>query len=116
MKALALGQEMTDVIEDVKLTMTEPGFGLAPETCDALVLATTDSLLTGAALPLVVLNAYRWFCRELGRLLRTKCGEVLALNLELLLRKWLTFGLEPNTLQLLVSVVYNKLKAEAHVA
>lgn len=113
MEPLVLNQETKDVLEDIRLSMTEPGFGLAPKECQELVRAATEPVLHGAALPMVLLNAYRWYARELGRLFATKFGPDLAMNLELVLRTWRANGLELNTMQFLITLIYGKLKLAA---
>ncbi len=62
-----------------------------------------------AGLSLMTLNQYRWFVRELGRIMRTDSGPELAMHLELALSKWQKLGLDLNTLQLLVCTIFEKL-------
>ncbi len=52
------------------------------------------------------LNQYRWFLRELTSQLLARTGWDLAFELELLLRKWTMFGLEPDILQTLLCHCY----------
>jgi hypothetical protein len=51
-------------------------------------------------------NAYRWYLRELSKLLRTKTGWDLALELEIALRKWAAYRLDPELLQALMCDCY----------
>jgi hypothetical protein len=47
-------------------------------------------------------QTYRWFLREVSKLLRTKTGWDLALELEICLRKWQDYRLDPVLSQALV--------------
>jgi hypothetical protein len=47
-------------------------------------------------------QTYRWFLREVAKLLRTKTGWDLALELEICLRKWQDYRLDPVLCQALV--------------
>ena len=59
-------------------------------------------VLDAQQLPLVQYNTYRWYLRELSKLLRTKTGWDLALELEICLRKWVAYRLNLTLLQALV--------------
>ena len=62
-------------------------------------------------MPLVQYNQYRWFLRELSKLLRTKTGWDLALELEICLRKWSAYRLDPVLLQVLVRESLDRLSS-----
>ena len=53
-------------------------------------------------LPAIQQHAYRWFLREVARLMRTKTGWDLALELEICMRKWVAYKLDPLLMQALV--------------
>ena len=109
-KPISLKPDTEAMLEDMRHSQDPTiAYGLEPEAAQQLVKGITDPVLEGAALPLVVLNEYRWYCRELGRLFRTKYGYALAFQLELVLRKWKALGLEANALQYLACEVYRQL-------
>jgi hypothetical protein len=107
---MPLKQETRAMLEDLRHA-TDPTicYGLSPDAAQQLIKDITEPMLMGAALPLVILNEYRWFCRELGRLFRTRYGSALAFQLELVLRKWKALGLESHSMQYLVCEVYRQL-------
>jgi hypothetical protein len=86
-----------------------PLFGVDAKTAEQVVKGIVDPILCGAGLALVALNQYRWFARELSRLLREGHDRVLVLHLGALLDKWQRFGLNKSTLELLVCEVFEKL-------
>jgi hypothetical protein len=62
-------------------------------------------------LPLVQYNQFRWFLRELSKLLRARTGWDLALELEICLRKWVAYRLDPVLLQVLVRECLDRIGA-----
>jgi len=68
-------------------------------------------LLDHQALPLVQYNTYRWYLRELAKLFRTKTGWNLGLELEICLRKWVAYSLDPELLQALLCECYFRIGA-----
>ena len=68
-------------------------------------------LLDAARISGLACDQYRWFLRELAGLLRTRLGWDLAFELELLLRKWVGYGLELGLLQALIRQCYSGLIA-----
>lgn len=111
MKPLSSNSETVAVLDEIRHS-TEPclAYGLKPEQCEQVFKEITEPMLVGAALPMVILNQFRWYVRELTKLFRTKAGLDLAFNLELCMRKWLSFGLEPNTMQFLFCEIHRRLK------
>ena len=109
-KPISLKQETRAMLEDLRHTQ-DPTicYGLSPDDAQQLIKSITEPMFEGAALPLVILSEYRWYVRELGRLFRTKYGYALAFQLELVLRKWKTLGLESGSLQFLVCEIYRQL-------
>ena len=67
--------------------------------------------LADEPVPLVQQNGYRWYLRELSRLLRTKTEWDLALEIEICLRKWVAYGLDPGLLQMLVCECHERIGA-----
>ncbi len=107
---LALSRNMSRVLSGVlSAKRPNPLFGLEPDKAESLLRGLTDRLMYNAGLSLMTLNQYRWFVRELGRIMRTDSGPELAVHLELALSKWQRLGLESNTLQLLVCTIFEKL-------
>jgi hypothetical protein len=110
LKREGLSKAARDLLARVRASPSpERVFGLEPAAADAMARGVIDPLIEGAALPLPKLNQYRWFVTELCRLMRTKSGPDLAFCKELLLKKWLGFGLEPNTAVLLASELFDRL-------
>ena len=110
MKPLHLEKETRALLESIRTT-DEPLFlyGMEPEQVDLLMREVTDPILQGAALPAVVLNQFRWYARELAAQFRTRAGFDLSFNLELVLRKWLGFGMETHSMQLILCEAYRRL-------
>jgi hypothetical protein len=86
-----------------------PLFGSTPAVAEQVVKGIVDPILCGSGMALVPLNQYRWFARELSRILRSDGDRILAMHLAMLVQKWQAFALEKNTLQLLVCEVFEKL-------
>ena len=111
MKPLHLEKETRALLEtirneDVPLFL----YGMEPEQADLLMREVTDPILQGAALPTVILNQFRWYARELGAQFRTRAGFDLSFNLELVLRKWLGYGMEAHSMQLILCEAYRRLE------
>jgi len=84
-------------------------YNKAPEESERACFEVADPLLEAAGLRLVYLNQYRWFVRELSKLFRILSGPDLAFHLETCFRKWLNLGLEPRTMTLLLSDIWQRL-------
>jgi hypothetical protein len=102
-------QQMLGAIRTAK----KPGrlYGMDPANAEAEIRAIVMPMLEGSGIRQSDVLQYWWFLREACRLFRTRQAADLAFNLELVMRKWYTFGLEPNTLQFLTGEVYNRIKA-----
>jgi hypothetical protein len=87
-------------------------YGLPPGAAEAKAHSVIDPLIEGTGLPVARLNQYRWFLAELCRLMRTRSGPDLAYCMEYALRKWLSFGLEPNSVVVLASELFDRLKPQ----
>ena len=111
LNALILSDSGTEVLAEMRSPkVTTSLLGLGVEEANAKIRDVVEPLLAGAALPMVVMNQYRWFLQEMARQLRTRSGGELAFHAELILRKWQTLGLEPNTMQLLLSEVWQRVR------
>ena len=109
-KKAGLSKSARDLLSRVRASPSpERVFGLEPAAADAMARGVIDPLVEGAALPLPRLNQYRWYVTELCRLMRTKSGPDLAFCMELLLKKWLGFGLEANTAVFLAGELFDRL-------
>jgi len=80
------------------------------ETADEQVCRVAESLLSDAGIDFTTRNAYMWYVRELAKLLRTRHGWDLAFHLEMVMRKWQTYGLASNVMQVITCEVHNALK------
>jgi len=113
-KKAGLSKAARDLLARVRASPSpEQVFGLEPAAADARARGAIDPLIEGAALPLTKLNQYRWFVAELCRLMRTRSGPDLAYCMELSLKKWLGFGLEPNTVVFLAGELFDRLGTRA---
>ena len=109
-KPVRLKQETREVLVQVRdFPEATPLYGLSAEEADRTLRSLYELMLDGAALPLVVLNGLRWYCRELARVFRTKRGFPLAFQLELVLRKWVALGSESELLQQLLCSIWEQL-------
>jgi hypothetical protein len=77
-------------------------FEMPADLAEAAVWEIGKIVLADHHLPLVQYNQYRWYLRELSKLLRTKTGWDLALELEICLRKWTVYSLDRVLLQALL--------------
>ncbi|MBM3331140.1 hypothetical protein FJY68_04710 [candidate division WOR-3 bacterium] len=87
-------------------------YGLPPDAAEAKARSVINPLIEETGLPVARLNQYRWFLAELCRLMRTRSGPDLAYCMENTLKKWLGFGLEPNSVVVLATELYDRLKPE----
>ena len=94
-------------------TEPTPVYGLAPDRALELFRQLTEPMFEGAALPKAVLMQLRWYVSELSRLFRTRYGYALSFQLELSLRKWRDYGVEPNTLQFVMVEVWRGVGASS---
>jgi len=82
-------------------------FDMPSDLAEAAVWEIGSTVLESQGLRLVEQNAYRWYLRELSKLLRTKTDWDLALELEICLRKWAGYRLDPELLQALLCECYD---------
>jgi hypothetical protein len=112
MNEIELNQETRDLLDRVRhkrkcLSL----YDMPADLAEAAVWEIGKVLLDHQKLPLVQYNTYRWYLRELSKLLRTKTGWDLGLELELCLRKWVGFCLDPAMLQALLRECYGRIGA-----
>ena len=86
-------------------------YEMPSDLAEAAVWEIGRVLVENQRLPMAQANTYRWFLRELSRLLRTKTGWDLALELEICLRKWAAYRLDPVMLQALLRECFIRLDA-----
>ena len=126
MNQIELNQQSRDLLDRVRHKRKVLSlYDMPSDLAEAAVWEIGKSMLDHQALPLVEQNAFRWYLRELSRLLRTKTGWDLALELEICLRKWVAYKLDPELLQALLCECYEhiavmtpdqiEIKAEAEV-
>jgi hypothetical protein len=83
-------------------TATLSVYEMPPDLAEAAVWEIGKIVLEDRHLPLVQYNTYRWYLREMSKLLRIKTGWSLALELEICLRKWVAYQLDLGLLQVLL--------------
>jgi hypothetical protein len=88
-------------------------YGLPLAAAEAKAHSVIDPLIEDTGLPVARLNQYRWYLAELCRLMRTRSGPDLAYCMEYTLKKWLSFGLEPNSVVVLASELFERLRPQA---
>jgi len=109
-KPIPLKAETKAVLEQIRRsTRPTPVYGSTPQQAEELFRHITDQMLEGCPLPLCTIQQMRWYVRELSAKFRSRYGYALSFQLELVLRKWAAFGMEPNTMQLLLREVYRQL-------
>ena len=109
-KPIPLKAETKAVLEEIRrATRPTPVYGLTPQEADELFTHITDQMLEGAPLPVTTIQQLRWYVKELASKFRTRYGYPLSFQLGLVLRKWVAFGMEPNTMQLLLCEIFRQL-------
>jgi hypothetical protein len=107
MNQIELNQRSRDLLERVRHKRKVLSlFDMPSDLAEAAVWEIGKSMVEHQHLPAVQQNAYRWYLRELSKLLRTKTGWDLALELEIALRKWAAYRLDPELLQALMCDCY----------
>ncbi len=111
-RPLKLTRETVRVLDEIRNSEEPyPVFGEDPALVEADLARFTQLLLEGAGLARITVMQYLWYVRELARVFRTRTGRELAFQLELVMRKWRAFGLEPNTMQFIFREIHCRLKA-----
>jgi hypothetical protein len=109
-KPVALNHEMVQTLDQIRAGADSALYGASPAQADELFKKHLASLIVGSGMPVLQVMHYQWFLRELARLWRTRKGRDLAFHLELTIRKWVSLGLEPRTLQFLICEAHQRLK------
>ncbi|GEM_PF-2442267 len=108
MNQIELNQQSRDLLERVRhKSKVLSLYDMPSDLAEAAVWEIGRTPLERMRLPLVEQNAYRWYLRELSKLLRTRTGWDLALELEICLRKWVGYRLDPELLQSLLYKCYD---------
>jgi hypothetical protein len=105
-----LSKAARELLSRVRVAVSpETIFGLEPAVAAARVQGVVGPMIEGAGLPVALLQEYRWYVAELCRLMRTVSGPDLAYCMERAIRKWLSLGLEPNTVVYLAEALFDRL-------
>ena len=103
MNQTELNQQTRDLLDRIRhRSKVLSLYDMPSDLAEAAVWEIGKTILKHQGLLLVEHNAYRWYLRELSKLLRTKTGWDLALELEICLRKWVGYKLDPELLQALL--------------
>jgi hypothetical protein len=103
------GPEMARVLARIRAAdKPNPLYGRTPGESEACLKQVTEYLITGTGLGLCIQNEYRWFIREMSRLVRKDGGPELAFHIEMLLRKWQSMGLERYITEMLTCEVFKR--------
>jgi hypothetical protein len=86
-------------------------FEMPSDLAEAAVWEIGKIVLEDKGLPLVQQQGYRWYLSELSKLLRTKTEWDLALEMEICLRKWVSYSLDSALLQMLLCECYSRIGA-----
>ena len=114
-KKAGLSKAARDLLSRVRASPSpEAVYGLSPGAAEARAHSVIDPLVEGTGLPVARLNQYRWYLAELCRLMRTRSGPDLAYCMELMIKKWLSFGLEPNSVVVLARELFERLGRRAN--
>ncbi|MEO0080953.1 MAG: hypothetical protein ABIL25_01510 [candidate division WOR-3 bacterium] len=114
MKPQSLDREFAEVLDRMRHGKKPLSVhGLSRLQSERALRDIADPLLEGAGLRPAILNEYRWFVQELARLFRSLEGNDLAFYVEACLRKWQSLGLETRTMQLLVTMLFERLAPQA---
>ena len=112
MSQFELDERTRAVLDRVRhSTATLSLYDMPPDLAEAAVWEIGKIVLEDRHLPLVQYNTYRWYLRELSKLLRTKTGWSLALELEIALRKWVAYQLDLGLLQVLLCECCDRIAA-----
>lgn len=102
-------QPVTGLLEHLRKSQEYAGvFDWDAQTAESAVFAVGRPILNRAGIVRVHYINYGWFLRELSRLLRTRSGEDLAVELEASLVKWSGWGLSRALLEHLILECWEK--------
>ncbi|HTW90530.1 MAG TPA: hypothetical protein VMH22_02340 [bacterium] len=112
MSQFVLDERTRAVLDRVRnSTATLSVYDMPSDLAEAAVWEIGKIVLEDRHLPLVQYNTYRWYLRELSKLLRTKADWELALELEVCLRKWVGYKLDLGLLQVLLCECCDRIAA-----
>ena len=112
MNQFELSPETRDVLDRIRHSSKFLSvFEMPSDLAEAAVWEIGKIVLADLGLAMVQENGYRWYLRELSKLLRTKTDWDLALELEICLRKWVAYRLDPGLLQTLLRECYDRIGA-----
>jgi hypothetical protein len=112
MNQFELSPETRDVLDRIRHSSKFLSiFEMPSDLAEAAVWEIGKIVLADRGLPLVQHNGYRWYLRELSKLLRTKTEWDLALEMEICLRKWAAYRLDSELLQTLLRECYDRIGA-----
>jgi hypothetical protein len=86
-------------------------YEMPADLAEAAVWEIGKVLVANQHLPMIQQHSYRWFLREVAKLMRTKTGWDLALELEISMRKWVAYKLDPLLMQALVRECCDRIAA-----
>jgi hypothetical protein len=86
-------------------------YEMPADLAEAAVWEIGKVLVDHQHLPMIQQHSYRWFLREVSKLLRTKTGWDLALELEICLRKWVGYNVNPLLMQALLRECCDRIAA-----
>ena len=89
-------------------------FGQEQELCEHVLRRIVDPLLDQAGMAMCRVDQYHWFLREMAKLFRTRLGHDLTFSIELCMRKWVGFGLEPKVMGFLLCLILRELDVIGH--
>jgi hypothetical protein len=109
---MELNRDTRRVLRRMRKATTGPTvvYGLGQELVERALRKIVDPVLEASGLVSVRVDQYHWFVRELSRQFRTRVGNDLAFGVELVMKKWQGYGLEPNTMQLLLCMIDKELR------
>ena len=112
---MELNRDTRRVLRRMRKATTGPTvvYGLGQELVERALRKIVDPVLEASGLVSVRVDQYHWFVRELSRQFRTRVGNDLAFGVELVMKKWQGYGLEPNTMQLLLCMIDKELRVLA---
>jgi hypothetical protein len=112
MNKLELNQRTRELLDRVR---HQPKFlsvfDMPADLAEAAVWEIGKMALENTPVPLVQQSGYRWYLRELAKLLRTRTEWDLALEMEICMRKWVGYSLDPELLQMLLCECYDRIGA-----
>ena len=105
-----LNQETRTLLEYIrKASPANRVCGSPVQVVKAQAHAVLDRVVNSCGLDHSVVDELRWFMEDVAQALCFGQGELLAFELDGVMHKWLSYSLEPNTVQLLLRVLLHEL-------